>query len=42
MEKVRTTCTYCGTGCNFYLNVKSNKVSRFPRASPWHSAMMLE
>ena len=28
MEKVRTTCTYCGTGCNFYLNVKDNKVVR--------------
>lgn len=26
MKKVRTTCTYCGTGCNLYLNVKDNKV----------------
>jgi predicted molibdopterin-dependent oxidoreductase YjgC len=26
MKKVKTTCSYCGTGCNFYLNVKDNKV----------------
>jgi formate dehydrogenase alpha subunit len=26
MKKVKTTCTYCGTGCNFYLNVKDNRV----------------
>jgi len=26
LKKVRTTCTYCGTGCNFYLNVKGNRV----------------
>ena len=26
MRKVKTTCTYCGTGCNFYLNVKDDKV----------------
>jgi predicted molibdopterin-dependent oxidoreductase YjgC len=25
-EKVRTTCTYCGVGCQMYLNVKDNKV----------------
>ena len=25
-KKVRTTCGYCGTGCNLYLNVKKNKV----------------
>ena len=25
-EKTRTTCTYCGTGCNYFLNVKDNKV----------------
>ena len=24
--KVQTTCTYCGVGCNFDLNVKNNKV----------------
>lgn len=24
--KVRTTCTYCGVGCQFYLNVKDGKV----------------
>jgi predicted molibdopterin-dependent oxidoreductase YjgC len=26
MKKVKTTCSYCGTGCNFFLNVKDNKV----------------
>lgn len=26
VEKVKTTCPYCGTGCNFELNVKDNKV----------------
>lgn len=26
MEKVRTTCTYCGTGCNFLLNVRDDRV----------------
>ena len=25
-EKVRTTCTYCGTGCNYYFNVKDKKI----------------
>lgn len=26
MKKVRTTCSYCGTGCNFFLNVKDGRV----------------
>lgn len=26
VEKVRTTCPFCGTGCNFDLNVKNGKV----------------
>jgi predicted molibdopterin-dependent oxidoreductase YjgC len=26
VKRVKTTCSYCGTGCNFYLNVKGNKV----------------
>jgi formate dehydrogenase alpha subunit len=26
MTLARTTCSYCGTGCNFYLNVKDEKV----------------
>ncbi|MBF0505439.1 MAG: formate dehydrogenase subunit alpha [Nitrospirae bacterium] len=26
MQQVKTTCTYCGTGCNFYLTVKNNRV----------------
>jgi formate dehydrogenase alpha subunit len=28
VRKVRTTCTYCGTGCGFVLNVKNNEVIR--------------
>lgn len=28
LKKVRTTCTYCGTGCNFSLNVKDDRVVR--------------
>ena len=26
VKRVKTTCSYCGTGCNFYFNVKDNKV----------------
>jgi predicted molibdopterin-dependent oxidoreductase YjgC len=26
VKRVKTTCSYCGTGCNFYLKVKGNKV----------------
>jgi len=26
MEKVATTCTYCGMGCQFYLNVKDGRI----------------
>ncbi len=26
VSKVRTTCTYCGTGCNFFLKINDNKV----------------
>jgi formate dehydrogenase alpha subunit len=26
MEKVKTTCTYCGTGCTLYLKVRDGKV----------------
>lgn len=26
MKQVKTTCTYCGTGCNFFLNVKNDRV----------------
>ena len=25
-RRVKTTCTYCGTGCNFFLNVKDDRV----------------
>ena len=28
VERVKTTCSYCGTGCNFFLNVKDGKVVR--------------
>jgi len=27
-KKVRTTCSYCGTGCNLDLNIRDNKVVR--------------
>jgi len=26
VKRVKTTCSYCGTGCNFYLHVKDNTV----------------
>lgn len=26
IDKVKTTCPYCGTGCNFYLEVKDDKI----------------
>ncbi len=26
VEKIRTTCSYCGVGCQIYLHVKDNKV----------------
>lgn len=26
MEKILTTCGYCGCGCNFYVNVRGNEV----------------
>jgi formate dehydrogenase alpha subunit len=26
VKKVKTTCSYCGTGCNFFLHVKENRV----------------
>lgn len=32
MKKVKTTCSYCGTGCNFYLNVRNNKVIKVTSA----------
>jgi formate dehydrogenase alpha subunit len=32
MKKVRTTCSYCGTGCNFDLNVKDSKVVKVTSA----------
>jgi formate dehydrogenase major subunit/formate dehydrogenase alpha subunit len=32
LTKVRTTCSYCGVGCNFDLNVRSNKVVRVTSA----------
>lgn len=28
VQRVKTTCSYCGTGCNFFLNVKDNRVVR--------------
>ena len=32
VRKVRTTCSYCGTGCNFYLHVKDDRVVRVSSA----------
>jgi len=32
LTKVRTTCSYCGVGCNFDLNVRGNKVVRVTSA----------
>lgn len=32
MTKVRTTCSYCGVGCNFDLNVRDGKVVRVTSA----------
>ncbi|MBC8413086.1 molybdopterin-dependent oxidoreductase [bacterium] len=32
MKKVRTTCSYCGTGCNFDLNVKDGEVVKVTSA----------
>ena len=28
VKKVKTTCSYCGTGCNYFLNIKDGKVVR--------------
>jgi len=28
VKKVRTTCSYCGVGCNFDLNVRNNEIIR--------------
>ena len=33
ITKVRTTCSYCGVGCNFDLNVSNNKVIRVTSAT---------
>jgi predicted molibdopterin-dependent oxidoreductase YjgC len=32
VTKVRTTCSYCGVGCNFDLNVRDNKIVRVTSA----------
>jgi predicted molibdopterin-dependent oxidoreductase YjgC len=32
VKKVKTTCSYCGTGCNFYLNVRDKKVIKVTSA----------
>ncbi|MBI5408924.1 MAG: (2Fe-2S)-binding protein, partial [Nitrospirae bacterium] len=32
LKKVKTTCSYCGTGCNFYLNIRNNKVVKVTSA----------
>jgi len=28
LKRVKTTCSYCGTGCSFYLNVRDDRVVR--------------
>jgi predicted molibdopterin-dependent oxidoreductase YjgC len=33
VTKVRTTCSYCGVGCNYDLNVRDGKVIRVTSAS---------
>lgn len=32
MKKVLTTCSYCGVGCNFYLNVKDGRIIKVSSA----------
>jgi predicted molibdopterin-dependent oxidoreductase YjgC len=32
VTKVRTTCSYCGVGCNFDLNVRNNRIVRVTTA----------
>jgi predicted molibdopterin-dependent oxidoreductase YjgC len=32
VTKVRTTCSYCGVGCNFDLNVRNNRIVRVTSA----------
>lgn len=32
LKKVRTTCSYCGTGCNFDLNIKDGKIVKVTSA----------
>ncbi len=32
ITKVRTTCSYCGVGCNFDLNVRNNRIVRVTTA----------
>ena len=33
LKKVRTTCSYCGVGCNFDLNVRNGKIVRVTSAT---------
>ena len=32
VEKVRTTCSFCGVGCNFDLNVRNDKITKVTSA----------
>ncbi|MEZ4770526.1 MAG: hypothetical protein R2844_19145 [Caldilineales bacterium] len=32
VQKIRTTCSYCGVGCNFDLNVRGGKIVRVTSA----------
>ena len=44
-EKVRTTCTYCGVGCQMNLHVKDGrvvKVSGYPDVAPNHGSLCVK
>ena len=44
-EKVRTTCTYCGVGCQMNLHVKDGKVvkvSGYPEVAPNHGSLCVK
>jgi predicted molibdopterin-dependent oxidoreductase YjgC len=43
-QKVRTTCSYCGVGCQLYLHVKDNKVVKVTGvdAAPNHGSLCVK
>lgn len=41
VRKVKTTCSYCGTGCNLVLHVRDNEIIRVTSAmSNWHEGLL--